>query len=593
MKVLLVEEDATACLTFEQDLQAMGYEVTACANAETALEAYQHTFYPLILLNLGLPGMDGFECCRRFRSLPQGDHSMILVLTAHAKQDTLKAALDAGADDYLTKPVDRGQLQTRLSVLERQFHHRIKQQQTDQALHASEQQYHLLIQSVANGIGIIQEDKLVFVNEALTAMLGYSSDQLLERSPVDLFHDDYKTHIKKRNDHIDADPLDARWQLLQCIATNDNREVWIEGRYETITWQARPAVLMIVRDITKRKLRELEIEKEKKALERENIRLRSNMKDRYQFGELVGKSPAMQEVYELILEAADSDANVVIYGESGTGKELIAQTIHQMSKRKEKVFVPVNCGAIPENLFESELFGYRKGAFTGAYRNKPGFFDLAHTGTLFLDEVGELNLAMQAKLLRAVEGRGFTPLGDKSIKKTAIRIIAATNKNLEKMVKKKEMREDFFYRLHVIEITVPPLRERQEDIPLLLDHFLKQYGTDVTWQMLPEDVIAALYKYDWPGNVRELQNVLQRYLATKRLIFKGFRETKHAQKESVSGIETFAPEGQKLSKAVEQFEKHYIHSILEQNRWSRTKTATILGIDLKTLYRKMKRYKLE
>lgn len=593
MKVLLVEDDTPTRLAVEQQIQAMGYEVTPCADAETALETYQHTFYPLILLNLGLPSMDGFECCRRIRSLLQGDHSMILVLAAHDKQVDLKAALDAGADDYLTKPVDRGQLQTRLSVLARRFHHRMKQRQTEQALHASEQQYYLLIQSVANGIGIIQEDTLVFVNDALTAMLGYSSDQLIGRSPIDLFHDDYKTHIKRGNDHIDPDPLDARWQLLQCIATNDDREVWIEGRYETITWQAQPAVLMIVRDITKRKLRELEIEKEKKALERENIRLRSNMKNRYQFGELVGKSPAMQEVYELILEAADSEANVVIYGESGTGKELIAQTIHQMSKRKGKAFVPVNCGAIPETLFESELFGYRKGAFTGAYRNKPGFFDLAHMGTLFLDEVGELSLAMQAKLLRALEGRGFTPLGDNSIKKTAIRIIAATNKNLEKMVKKKEMREDFFYRLHVIEITVPPLRERREDIPLLLDHFLKQYETEVTWQMLPEDVIAALYKYDWPGNVRELQNVLQRYLATKRLIFKGFRDINHAQKGKCSGLETFSAEGQKLGEAVEQFEKQYIRSILEQNHWSRTKTAEILGIDLKTLYRKMKRYKLE
>jgi transcriptional regulator with PAS, ATPase and Fis domain len=205
------------------------------------------------------------------------------------------------------------------------------------------------------------------------------------------------------------------------------------------------------------------------------------------------------------LKAAESNANVIIYGESGTGKELVAKSIHALSDRGSKPFVPVNCGAIPENLIESEFFGYQKGAFTGANQEKAGFLSAANGGTLFLDEVGEINANMQIKLLRAIDGGGFSPLGSNQIVKPDIRIIAATNRDLADKIHQGHFRSDFFYRIHVIPINLPSLRERREDIPLLIHHFLQLFGDDNKLQSIPETTMQAMQRYDWPGNVREFK----------------------------------------------------------------------------------------
>jgi transcriptional regulator with PAS, ATPase and Fis domain len=291
----------------------------------------------------------------------------------------------------------------------------------------------------------------------------------------------------------------------------------------------------------------------------------------------------MQNVYDLLVNAAASDANVVIYGESGTGKELIARTIHQLSERKDQAFVPVNCGAVPDTLFESELFGYRKGAFTGAHKDKPGFFDLAHRGMLFLDEVGELSPALQVKLLRALEGGEYTPIGSNTVTKADIRIIAATNKNLEELKQKGIIREDFYYRIHVITITVPPLRNRKEDIYLLVDHFWEQFGKGKKRVALSGEFMDLLLTYHWPGNVRELQNVLLRYLAGQLLEFGNNLPT-------TRGIEY---ESFNYHTALESFERQLIVRVLDRYDWHRTNAAEALGIPRKSLYRKMKKYGLK
>ena len=288
-----------------------------------------------------------------------------------------------------------------------------------------------------------------------------------------------------------------------------------------------------MRDITTRKLRERAIEQERAQLRRENIQLRSAIEDRARFGEIVGKSPVMQAVYAQIVTAAAVEANVLISGESGTGKELAARTIHQISHRKTQEFVAVNCGAIPENLFEREFFGHRKGAFTGAEKDTPGFFDRAHKGTLFLDEVGELPLAMQVKLLRVIETGEYTPVGDNRSRQVDVRLIAATNKNLETLVKQGAMRDDFFYRIYVLAITMPPLRDHREDIPLLIEHFLQQHGEGEPPPTIPERIIDTLSQREWPGNVRELYNVLQRYLQDDRLEFSDTRRTEPVARDEV------------------------------------------------------------
>jgi transcriptional regulator with PAS, ATPase and Fis domain len=333
--------------------------------------------------------------------------------------------------------------------------------------------------------------------------------------------------------------------------------------------------------------------------------LKSSIRERYRFGMLVGKSSAMQRVYELIVSAATSDVNVLISGESGTGKELIARTFHQVSRRKEHAFVPVNCASIPETLFEREFFGHQKGAFTGADRDTLGLFDKAHQGILFLDEVTELPLSMQAKLLRVLQDGVYTPLGSTTPKQADVVLVTATNKDCQEEIRAKRLRKDFFYRIGVIDIQVPPLRDRKDDLPLLIEHILEEYHhkhsqlqedpsleIPTTQTMLPVDLVQALYMYDWPGNVRELQNLLQRYLATQdlptTLSLLGASGHVRSITENLP-----APDGLPLREAVESFERHMIANTLERTRYHIGNAAELLGVPRITLHRKIKKHQIK
>ena len=302
----------------------------------------------------------------------------------------------------------------------------------------------------------------------------------------------------------------------------------------------------------------------------------------------------MQEVYNLILEVSTSDASVLIYGESGTGKELVATAIHKLGNRKNKGFLPVNCGGIPENLVESEFFGYRKGAFTGANIDKIGFLEISNGGTLFLDEIGEINLNMQVKLLRAIDGDGYTPLGSSDIIKPDIRIIAATNKNLVSLMEKGLMRSDFFYRINVVPFHLPPLRKRKEDIPLLIYHFLQRFSQNNSIPHIPPKIMTVLENYSWPGNVRELQNIIHRYVTLKRLdVFDAFFENTGKIDTAADMNLNEANRPVNLKEAMQQYEKKIIHHQLKENKWKQGKVASILGMNRKTLYHKIKKYQIE
>ena len=354
----------------------------------------------------------------------------------------------------------------------------------------------------------------------------------------------------------------------------------------TLSDNARFCQAMIM-DIDESKQMEETLRSSEAHLLEENSRLRSRVEDRHGFGDIVGKSALMQEVYELFLLAASSDNNVIIYGESGTGKELAAKTIHDMSGRSNGRFVPINCGAIPENLLESEFFGYTKGAFTGANTDKTGLLDEADQGSLFLDEIGEIETGFQVKLLRAIEGGGFTPVGGSGLHQPDFRIIAATNRNLTEKVKSGEMRSDFFYRVHVIPIYLPPLRKRKDDIPLLMEHFLKAYDRKIR-PRITSKIMDTLMDYDWPGNVRELQNVLYRFVTLKRLDLTGAAPAVEGDgTDPVLGAEIFEDDVS-LADAVANFETQFISSALAQHRWNRTQTAKHLGVGLRTLQRKIK-----
>jgi transcriptional regulator with PAS, ATPase and Fis domain len=344
-------------------------------------------------------------------------------------------------------------------------------------------------------------------------------------------------------------------------------------------------------DITERKLAEESLRQTEKHLREENELLRSSLHERYRFGDIIGRSAAMQRVYELILNAAATDANVIIYGESGTGKELVARAIHETSGRKTGSFVPVNCGAIPETLMESEFFGHRKGAFTGAIIDKHGFLDLADGGTLFLDELGEVGQTMQVKLLRVIDGGGYTPIGDSQVKLPDVRIVAATNRDVAEQVRQGAVREDFFYRIHVIPVHLPSLRERKEDIPMLVDHFVEKFGKGRNLPPVPPRIVEMLNAHDWPGNVRELQNTVYRYLTLKTIDFAGAVRRPSAEMRPGGFPETPAGAGN-LEAMVESYEKHLILKSLAREGWQRERTADALGIHRKTLFSKMRKHGL-
>ncbi|GEM_PF-58815 len=347
----------------------------------------------------------------------------------------------------------------------------------------------------------------------------------------------------------------------------------------------------VIIDIHERKTTEEALKERENYLTKENLRLRENIGDRYKFGAIIGKSPAMQKVYELILRAAATQANVILYGESGTGKELVARAIHEMSDRAGKPFVPVNCAAIPAGLMESEFFGYRKGAFTGAEKDKPGLFDRANRGTLFLDELGEIDESMQVKLLRVLESNGYSPLGGLQNRQADVRIIAATHQNLRTLLENGRMREDFFYRIHIIPITIPPLRQRREDIPLLVEHFLAKYSPENTPPVLHGHALEMLVNHHWPGNVRELENTIQRYINLHVLEFPG-RDVGTGGADVVALAQSGIDTNLSLRDAGRLFERDFILHHLQACRWNRTRVAQLLGIERKTLYLKMRQLNL-
>ena len=325
------------------------------------------------------------------------------------------------------------------------------------------------------------------------------------------------------------------------------------------------------------------------ALRREVSRLRKEVHKEYSFHQILGKSKAIQAVFDLIRRVADSPTNVLITGESGTGKELVAKAIHYNSSRKEAPFIPVNCAAIPEQLLESELFGHMRGAFTDAKADKRGLFEEAQKGTLFLDEISELPLMLQAKLLRAIQEKEIRRVGATKPVSVDVRIIAATNLNLSEEIRNKRFREDLYYRLNVIELKLPPLRERREDIPLLVDAFLRKCSEGsgrTTVKGVSEAALAMLIDYAWPGNVRELENVIERAVTLSR----GEKISPDDLPPAVQGARgdrRVLDEAAEKSLPLHEIEKEYIKKILEKTGGNKYQAAHALGIDRKTLYRKL------
>jgi two-component system response regulator PilR (NtrC family) len=330
-----------------------------------------------------------------------------------------------------------------------------------------------------------------------------------------------------------------------------------------------------------------------KNLKKENESLKKQLKDNFSFDNFIGQSEGVINLKRMAIKVSATDSTALIRGESGTGKDLIARAIHTASNRAAGPFTTINCAALPETLLESELFGYKKGAFTGAVKDKDGLFKVTDGGTLFLDEIGNTSLAIQVKLLRVLEDKIITPVGDTKPIEVDVRLIAATNADLEEDVKADRFRSDLFYRLNVIPIHIPPLRERTEDIPFLVNHFIGKYSqrNGVDLKVLTPEAMKAFHQYDWPGNVRELENCIERAVLLSRgdTIDVSDFPIKMLENKPKTVISQDTPE----TPTLESIEKAYIYYIMNQTKGIKSKAAKLLGIDSSTLYRKLERYDLK
>ncbi len=386
---------------------------------------------------------------------------------------------------------------------------------------------------------------------------------------------------------------DVREHLAAFGASNEAIELTL-AKTRTLDEDDRAKLVSLV-ELTSQEIVTLHLE----ITQREDrIReLNKELGSRYKYDSMIGKSKPMQALYSLLDKIQGADSTVLVQGDNGTGKELIAKAIHYNSNRKEKAFIIANCGAIPEGLLESELFGHMKGSFTGAIATKKGLFEVADKGTFFLDEIGEMRPSMQVRLLRVLQEGVFTPVGSTEPKKVDVRVIAATNRNLREMVEKGEFREDLYYRLNVINIRVPPLRERKEDIPLLAEHFLTKEGekSGQPKKVLTKRALEKLYDYPWPGNVRELQNEIERIVVlsgtegklTADMLSPKVLEI--GEKAKVQGARVHG----KLKDALEELEREMIKEGLRRTGWNKSKLAKELGISRAGLIMKVEKYGLD
>jgi DNA-binding NtrC family response regulator len=358
----------------------------------------------------------------------------------------------------------------------------------------------------------------------------------------------------------------------------------------------RGAFDYLTKPFTREELR-LAIEKslEVATLKQENRRLREVVAERFSFENMIATSRAMHDVIDLASRVADTETTVLLYGESGTGKELLAKALHFHSARSRRPFVVVNCAAIPESLLESELFGHRRGSFTGATADKQGKFEAANTGTIFLDEVGELPLLMQVKILRVLQERAVDKLGDPRPTKVDVRIIAATNRDLEKMIADAAFREDLYYRLAVVAIRMPPLRERADDIPLLLEHFLDKHGARLrrSRPRIDRAVQSAFSLYPWPGNIRELENVVERALVLDRDGVLGLDDVPDRIRVREHGVGRLRLELPDEGMPLETVERDLLKAALEKHDWNQTRTAAYLDITRSALLYRIQKFGLE
>jgi formate hydrogenlyase transcriptional activator len=610
--ILVVDDQPQNTELLEAHLVPQGYEIVKAASGEEALKILSGNQIDLVLLDVMMPRMSGFEVLEKIRADKKTRLIPVVMVTVLKETEDRVKALEAGCDDFISKPFDRHVLLARVKSLLR-----IK------SLHDEVEEAREFVESIINTV----REPLIVLDENLKVVT-------VSRS----FYDFFKVKPEETLGQLIYDLGNKQWNiprlrdlLEETLPENTvYKDFEVEHDFETIGpkimhLNARricqesslaPLILLAIEDVTEREyykrnlekivetrtaelvLAKQEAEKGKQAaetslseikilkeqLEQERAYLKEEIKLEHNHENIIGKSDALKHVLYKVEQIAQSDTTVLVLGETGTGKELVARAVQGFSKRKNRALVKVNCAALPSNLIESELFGHEKGAFTGSSSKRLGRFEVADGATLFLDEIGELPLELQSKLLRVIQEGEFERLGSSHTIKVDVRIIVATNRNLEEEVRQGRFRDDLWYRLNVFPITMPPLRERTDDIPPLVEFYInkisKRMGKDTG--IIPKSVMNTLQNYHWPGNVRELENVLERAVIN----------SSGPKLHLVDDLNKPYAYLSKSQKTLEIVERDYIVRMLEQTHWKvsgKDSAAQILGLNRSTLRARMRK----
>ncbi len=559
-RILVVDDEECIRLTIKSFLSAEGYETATAESYHEAVTMVTGSNFDLIFADIVLESKTGIDFLREIRE--KNIKSQVVMITGVPTIETASEAVRLGAFDYIPKPVTKDTL---LHIAKKAIQHK--------ALMDEKERYRLNLEAIFNSakeaiISLDNELSVIESNEAAKDICNITREGI--GKPMDAL-------LK----HCGGKCLNAAAETLQKKQSTEIYRVECNHKQrpdQVVSVAAYP--LQYVKDSTSGVVLTINDETSLAGIEQKR-------KERHQFHTMVGKSEKMQEIYTLIEDLADEQMTILITGESGTGKGLVAGALHYKGRRSNKPFIKVNCSALPENLLESELFGHVKGAFTGAVKDRIGRFQMADGGTIFLDEIGDVSPGMQLKLLKVLQEKEFEMVGDSNPVKVDVRIIAATNQNLLEKIKKKEFREDLYYRLKGVEISVPPLRDRKEDIPLLVKHFLNLYNEKSNKKIVDISIDAQkIFKeYSWPGNIRELEHTVghafilcQQNILTVDCLPPVLKELR---------VETV------FSEDIKKDERQAILQVLEKTKWNRGHAARLLGMSRSTLYRKIEEYKIE
>ncbi len=608
--ILIVDDEIPNLQLLGELLEREGYRVRPAENPQMAIDSALAKPPGLILLDVRMPEMNGFEVCRRLKQNKRTQNIPVIFVSALEDIESKIEGFKAGGVDFISKPFQeleilaRVRTHTHLHRLQRHLEQLVDDrscelseskaslEQNVRALQESEERYELALAGSAAGIwdwAILADN--IYYSDRFKALLGYAPDGFsnsLAEFWNRLHPDDYEAVRLALDKHLEERVPFAIESRLQ---TKSGEYRWFYSRAQALWDETGEAVRMSgsLTDATERKTSEIELNSAfeeiaqlKDQLEAESAYLQDEIKLEHNFENIIGQSEALKYVLHRVEQVAAVDSPVLIMGETGTGKELMARALHKLSPHGKRALVKVNCAALPAELIESELFGREKGAFTGATTTQLGRFELAKGSTLFLDEIGELPLALQAKLLRVLESGAFERLGSSRTLHSDARIIAATNRVLEEEVRKGRFRKDLWYRLKVFPITVPLLQERQEDIPMLVKWFVGQLSRKMgkSISAIPKRTMQMLQRYPWPGNVRELKHAVEGAMIAAQGTKLNF-ELAQITGAELSGLKTF-----------EEMERDYILRVLKANSWKiggKNSAASTLGMHVNTLRGRMKK----